>query len=131
MASTAWIESAARERKPAIGTGMEGNYQHTLVMARADEQREARDRVLAARTVQRLGREHAGELLDMLGLTPAPPAPARPQAKKLCSTCNNRKPASEFYPRLSARDGLCSQCRTCHAETKRQSAHRHRKAAET
>jgi hypothetical protein len=68
MASTAWIESAAHERKPAIGTGMEGNYQHVLAMARADEEREARDRVLAGQAVQRLGGADAAELLAMLGL---------------------------------------------------------------
>lgn len=68
MASTAWIESAAHQRKPAIGTGMEGNYQHTLVMARADEAREKNDRVLAARTVERIAGDEAAELLAMLGL---------------------------------------------------------------
>jgi hypothetical protein len=68
MATEAWIASAAHERKPAIGTGLEGNYQHTLVMARADEERDAADRVLAARAVQRVAGDEAAEVLAMLGL---------------------------------------------------------------
>lgn len=67
MASTEWIDSAAREAKPPTG-GMDSNYQHVLVMARADARREAGDRVLAARAVRRTGGEHAGELLAILGL---------------------------------------------------------------
>jgi hypothetical protein len=68
MASREWIESAAHERGPLVGGHSMGNRMHTLAMARADERREARDRVLADRAVRRIGGEHAGELLAMLGL---------------------------------------------------------------
>jgi hypothetical protein len=67
MASAEWIDSAAREPKPPTG-GMDSNYQHVLVMARADARRETQDRVLAERTVRRTGGRHAAELLAMLGL---------------------------------------------------------------
>jgi hypothetical protein len=127
MASTAWIDSAAHERKPAIGTGMEGNYQHTLVMARADEEYEAHERVLASRAVQRWAGKAAAEVLAILGLTDQP-ADEQPPGKP-CSTCQKRQPTTEFYPRPSAGDGLCSQCKTCHAATKRRSAARRREAA--
>jgi hypothetical protein len=68
MATSEWIDAAARVDKPATGGGMESNYQHVLAMARADEQREAEDRVLAARAVQRFAGGEAAEVLAMLGL---------------------------------------------------------------
>lgn len=70
MATDAWIASAARVEKRPVGGGDMG--QHVLSMARADEDREARDRVLAARAVRRMAGQDAAELLDALGLAPQP-----------------------------------------------------------
>lgn len=72
MATEQWIDSAMSTRKPHVGGGMDGNYQHTLVMARADEDREERDRVLAALAVRRIAGGDAAEVLAMLGLGVGP-----------------------------------------------------------
>jgi hypothetical protein len=121
MPTSEWIESAGYVRKAPTGGGMVSNYQHIMTMARADEKREAEDRVLAARTVQRIGREHAGELLTMLGLDAAPdPKPrVKPKlqhgavAEKLCPNCGETRPAAEYVRRPKHKDGLETYCRPC------------------
>ena len=68
MATSEWIDAAARVHKPPTGGGMVSNHQHILAMARADEAREAEDRVLAARAVRRCAGRDAAEMLAALGL---------------------------------------------------------------
>lgn len=69
MTAGRWIESASRaETAPNNGGDVRTLGQHTLNLARADEEREAQERALAVRAVCRAGGEHAGELLTMLGL---------------------------------------------------------------
>lgn len=139
MATSEWISSAAHERRPAIGTGMEGNYQHVLAMARADERREAQDRVLAARTVQRIGGDEAAELLAMLGLS-ATPEPRRrvkpvidhkPVTEKFCPRCGETKVAAEYVSRPRHADGLDTNCRVCNRKRKNEWARRRRAGQRT
>lgn len=69
------------------------------------------------------GARDAGELRDwlrMTGLLPEPPAeaaaaPGSPVAvtEKPCTKCGVTKPASGFYRRAQARDGLDSTCKAC------------------
>jgi predicted short-subunit dehydrogenase-like oxidoreductase (DUF2520 family) len=69
MATEAWIESASRAENRPVGNGDLGSLgQHILSLARADEKREAEDRVLAARAVRRMAGEDAEEMLAALGL---------------------------------------------------------------
>lgn len=69
MATEAWIASAARVERRPVGSGDMGTLgQHVLNLARADEEREAQDRVLAARAVRRMAGQDAAEMLAALGL---------------------------------------------------------------
>ena len=125
MATSEWIDAAARVDKPSIGGGMVSNYQHVLTMARADEKREALDRVLAGRAVQRLGGGEAGELLAMLGLeAPSEPAPTGPEPAgwKECRDCGKERHLSQFPPRATRKDGRDSYCRACHRKRKAERA---------
>lgn len=134
MATTEWINSAAHEPKAPTGGGMVSNYQHIMTMARADEKREAEDRVLAAQAVQRIGREHAGELLAMLGLDGAPEPKLRMKpklhhgavAEKLCPDCGETKKAAEYVRRPKHKDGLETYCRVCGRKRKNEWAARQR-----
>lgn len=68
MALFGQIESADRTHSRPVGAGMDTAARHVLSLARADEEREAEDRVLAARAVQRLAGADAAEMLAALGL---------------------------------------------------------------
>jgi hypothetical protein len=102
---------------------------HLLRLATTSEDEQAREEELARRAVRRLAGGDVTDLLDALGLTPQTiDEPAAPTDKR-CSTCQERKPTAEFYPRLSARDGLCSQCKACRNDTKRRSVQRQKESA--
>ena len=103
------------------------NADYLLGMPATTEDAEALERDRARRIVQRIAGQDAAELLDMLGLalpTAADESPPPPPGK-VCSTCQTRKPATDFYPRASARDGLYSQCKPCHNASKARSARKH------
>ena len=113
-----WIDSAAHEVTPPVGNGFQSEFQHVLVMARADARREAADRVLAAGAVQRVGGAHADELLAILGLDDEPepehaPTMHPPRQEKRCRDCEVVKPATEFVRRTRHSDGLETYCKPC------------------
>lgn len=43
-----------------------------------------------------------------------------PPNSKRCSLCNEIKPFDEFYKNRSKPYGLCSECKTCHGEARRE-----------
>lgn len=103
---------------------------HLLRLATTTDDEQTHEQELARRVVHRLAGGDVTDLLDALGLTPpAIDEPAAAPTGKRCSTCQEMKDRADFYPRLSARDGLCSQCKYCHNASKRRSAQLRKEAA--
>jgi hypothetical protein len=127
MASQSWIDAAAQTPKKPMRNEMDTSANPVVGIARADADYEARERVRAAEAVQRIGGEHAGELIAMLGLdgTELPPAPRRkpvrhhePPAEKTCPRCGETKVAAEYVARPRHADGLDTNCRACNRRRK-------------
>jgi hypothetical protein len=99
-------------RRPTSDDRWRTAEDHILNMPRTTEDDHAEEHELAARTVHRIAGHHAPELLEILGLTPATKTPDT--RTKRCTRCQQHKPRIDFYKRPDSRDGLTSQCKTCH-----------------
>jgi len=103
------------DRPQTSGNDRIRNSDYLLGTPAAARDAEALEADRARRIVQRLGGQHAPELLDMLGLMPeSNTEPTARTTGKRCSTCKETKPRTEYYKRARASDGLYSQCKTCH-----------------
>lgn len=108
MATQQQIESAAQPTRAPVGSGMDTMAQHILNLARADDEREAQDRVWARRFVQRCGGDDVAELLAALGLDEPED---RPESRMPCKVCEEMKPLSAFHRKAGRAPSL--ECKDC------------------